>query len=272
LVAFASSSLPSSNGSHGGQKAEQRIQVKTEEPGGESTSADAPRTLDIDAIQAQMPVRNITPKLVVEGPPRRRADILLRQTSFKALEESVNFQGEDGSHTARFGEIEQRGVALTPAGRALYDITLTSAREAAAIDGPDSYTTLLDAAFSAMPDDMETLRQKALAFFQYRAADTGFEGAAENLSELIASGALIADPQVYEDFLPVSAAGIFQSNLGADDQSNYGASANQSAFEAALGTSVIDEMALYQRIEADSLAIALNQLGQSHLLDSQKAA
>ncbi|MFP1452003.1 2-oxoadipate dioxygenase/decarboxylase family protein [Escherichia coli] len=39
--------------------------------------------------------------------------MLLRQTSFKALEETVLFAGQkQGTHTARFGEIEQRGVHL----------------------------------------------------------------------------------------------------------------------------------------------------------------
>ncbi|VDZ78840.1 putative cytoplasmic protein [Salmonella bongori] len=51
-----------------------------------------------------------------------------RQTSFKALEEQVLFVGEkQGTHTARFGEIEQRGVALTPKGRQLYDELLQKA-------------------------------------------------------------------------------------------------------------------------------------------------
>ena len=81
-----------------------------------------PRTLDIDAAQAQMPKRGITAKAVIEGPPRRSCAILLRQTSFKALEETVAFKSAAGgtvagAHKARFGEIEQRGAALTPKGR-----------------------------------------------------------------------------------------------------------------------------------------------------------
>ncbi len=93
-----------------------------------------PRTLDIDAVQAMMPAYGISPKAVIEGPPTRVCPILLRQTSFKALEESVSFKNdqgawEAGSHTARFGEIEQRGIALTPKGRALYDRLLTESRE-----------------------------------------------------------------------------------------------------------------------------------------------
>ncbi|MDA4635640.1 DUF1338 family protein, partial [Escherichia coli] len=69
-----------------------------------------PRTLDIDAVQELMPEHGISPKAVIEGPPTRACPILLRQTSFKALEENVSFQNSDGtwetgSHTARFGEI-----------------------------------------------------------------------------------------------------------------------------------------------------------------------
>ena len=92
-----------------------------------------PRTLDIDALQAAMPGRGIPAKEVVEGPPRRKHPILLRQTSFKALEEPVRFLGADtaGTHTARFGEVEQRGIALTRKGRQRYDALLARARAGA---------------------------------------------------------------------------------------------------------------------------------------------
>ncbi len=93
-----------------------------------------PRTLDIDRVQALMPNYGIAPKAIVEGPPTRACPILLRQTSFKALEEPVSFRNADGvwetgSHTARFGEIEQRGIALTSKGRALYDRLLEQSRK-----------------------------------------------------------------------------------------------------------------------------------------------
>lgn len=217
-----------------------------------------PRALDIDAVQAQMPARGITPKEVIEGPPRRTTSILLRQTSFKALEEAVVFQGQPGSHTARFGEIEQRGVALTPKGRALYDAALIRARSGTFADP--------SAAFSALPDDLEALREAGLAFFRYRAGAEEVPPKTASVTELITSGALIADPQVYEDFLPVSAAGIFQSNLSSDDGSTYAGASNQEAFEDALGAPVIDEMVVYGQIESDSLAQALDALGQRHLI------
>lgn len=232
-----------------------------------------PRTLDIDAVQAGMPKRGIDPKLIVEGPPRRTAPILLRQTSFKALEEPVAFvgtgaEGTAGSHTARFGEIEQRGIALTPKGRTLYDQTLATARKAAQInansEGADDYVTALEKAFSDFPDTFAALYDQDLAYFRFR-ANGPFTGQANSVSELLEQGALIADPQTYEDFLPVSAAGIFQSNLGSDAQSNFETSANQDAFEAALGAKVTDELALYADAQARSLTAALSELGQSHL-------
>ena len=89
-----------------------------------------PRTLDIDEVQRRMPDEGISPKAVIEGPPRRACPILLRQTSFKALEEQIAFGADDGewktgTHRARFGEIEQRGAALTPKGRAIVDAVRT---------------------------------------------------------------------------------------------------------------------------------------------------
>ena len=73
-----------------------------------------------------MEARNISPKDDIEGPPPRKCPILLRQTSFKALSEKVHFKNSDGegkrgNHKARFGEIEQRGAAVTQKGIDLRD-------------------------------------------------------------------------------------------------------------------------------------------------------
>jgi uncharacterized glyoxalase superfamily metalloenzyme YdcJ len=236
-----------------------------------------PRTLDIDAVQKGMPERGIAPKAIVEGPPRRQADILLRQTSFKALEEKILFSDaagcEEGTHTARFGEIEQRGVALKPKGRNLYDALLKKTRQAVVVggkgEGATSYEAEIEEQFKAFADGFDALRREDLAFFRYRAAPNALEnGNADSIEALIASGALIADPQVYEDFLPVSAAGIFQSNLGSDAQSNYSDKASQSAFEEALGAKVTDAERLYAETESESLKTALQTLGQDHLFES----
>jgi uncharacterized glyoxalase superfamily metalloenzyme YdcJ len=200
-----------------------------------------PRTLDIDAVQAAMPAAGIAPKATIEGPPRRRCPILLRQTSFKALDERIIFPSDAGEpvpgrHTARFGEVEQRGVALTPRGRAIYDAALVAAGR-----GEDR--------FGELPDDWDALRRQGLAYFRY----SGARVAPTDLGAAIAAGDVAVDPVIYEDFLPVSAAGIFQSNLGNEARGAYRVRSSRASFEAALGAAVLDEFALYEQIEARSL-------------------
>lgn len=213
-----------------------------------------PRTLDIDRVQSLMPSRGIDPKTLIEGPPQRKVPILLRQTSFKALEEAVHFNdGTPGTHTARFGEIEQRGAALTPKGRELYDRLLA---EAGTGSDNQHHQQHLSAVFSDFPDDEETLREQQLAWFRYRLTDKGEHvppRAGESVTQLLAEGRLSAEPIVYEDFLPVSAAGIFQSNLGDVTQTRSAGNASRADFETALGTAVQDEMALYQQMQQRSL-------------------
>ncbi|WP_048305562.1 VOC family protein [Halomonas sp. PR-M31] len=218
-----------------------------------------PRTLNIDEAQRRMPDAGMNPKAVIEGPPRRDCPILLRQTSFKALEESVRFNGEhQGTHTARFGEIEQRGAALTAKGRALYDRLLASARKQAAGLDNDAHQRTLAEAFAEFPDSETQLRREGLAFFDYRLTDKGRDEGAEcgeekELEALIEQGLVSARPITYEDFLPVSAAGIFQSNLGGSENGAYAGNANREAFEAALGVPVTDELALYEALEQCSI-------------------
>ena len=224
-----------------------------------------PRTLDIDEVQRRMPSVGIDPKATIEGPPRRDCPILLRQTSFKALEETIAFaDAAEGKHTARFGEIEQRGIALTKKGRELYDRLLATARESAPKGADnDAHQAHLAEVFTAFPDDYATLRREALAFFHYQAVKgVPVQGpvSAAQVDQLIEQGALSVTPMIYEDFLPVSAAGIFQSNLGESSHDNYGSSASQQQFEHDLGATVIDEIELYTQRQQASLDQALAQL------------
>ena len=224
-----------------------------------------PRTLDIDQCQQEMISEGLPAKSVIEGPPPRNCPILLRQTSFKALTEEVLFKDSDkpSGHTARFGEIEQRGIALTKQGRELYDSLLASVR-ATITPAPDgsnanAYVSALKQAFADFPDDWRQLHDQKLGYFRYHRTDKA-KGTVElsDLSQALDEGMITIVPIIYEDFLPVSAAGIFQSNLG-DDVSNAGqAQGSQHAFEAALGMKVIDEFTHYQAIQDDSLATALS--------------
>ncbi len=166
-----------------------------------------PNTLDIELLQSEMKSRlgseykNLSHKGMkdtIEGPPARKALVLLRQTSYKALDEQVEFTNPDGSkttgtHTARFGEVEQRGVAMTPKGRKLYDECIAKAEAVSPKIAAENYSVYLKeyaACFSAIPDSHEELKKQGLAY--YRKDNS---------------------PVRYEDFLPVSAAGIFASNL-----------------------------------------------------------
>jgi len=173
--------------------------------------------------------------------------------------------GEDaGSHTARFGEIEQRGVALTPKGRRLYDALLNKTRaemgRSANESNSDRYYELLAKNFTDFPDDYTELHDQELAYFAYYPTNSGRAKAgtfnAGDLKSLIAEGALQIEPIVYEDFLPVSAAGIFQSNLGEGGQAEYAVDSNQVQFEEALGAKVLNELKLYAEHSARTLAEA----------------
>ncbi|TGV08960.1 VOC family protein [Alcaligenaceae bacterium 429] len=233
-----------------------------------------PRTLDIDSVQESMPKYGITPKAVIEGPPTRQHPILLRQTSFKALNEPVRFSDQDtseqGSHTARFGEIEQRGAAVTHKGRELYDRLLNAARaelgEAPAEHNAETYTQLMHKHFENFPDTLEQMFNNDLVYFNYLPTTQGLAKAGNyeantSIAQLIQNGDVRLSPIVYEDFLPVSAAGIFQSNLGDGSNSSYAQLSNQEIFESQLGQSVIDEQQLYAQTAQRSLEQCLHALG-----------
>src|SRR5699024_3582060 len=106
--------------------------------------------------------------------------------------------------------------------------------------------------------DWATMSAQGLAYFFHSLTDEGEAAAAtggtdEPLETLIARGLVRFDPIIYEDFLPVSAAGIFQSNLGDEASGAAAPNANRTAFEAALGAATLDEFAHYADLEARSI-------------------
>ena len=215
-------------------------------------------------VQEGMAASGLRAKDVIEGPPRRAFPILLRQTSFLALEEAIRFVGVggDGTHTARFGEVEQRGCALTRKGRALYDELLSKARSTAPRSAiPDQE---LRRVFADFPDDVKDLFNQGLAFvrFEVNAKRVAQESppVGADARQLVAGGWLDLSPITYEDFLPVSAAGIFRSNLGSEVRASYDAAGNQRDFEGALGAPVFDEIALYEAAQASSFAACEHQI------------
>ncbi|KAK1857167.1 cytoplasmic protein [Colletotrichum chrysophilum] len=223
-----------------------------------------PRVLDIEAAQLKMHEHGLQAKDRIEGPPSRQFPILLRQTSFLALEEEIAFSSgseKGGRHKARFGEIEQRGIALTPKGRRLYDDLYGKfMREQ---EQGSSKEAALMKTFQDFPDDLHVLRQQQLAYFTYHVIGKPYSRMShlDDIDALVKSGILGFEPITYEDFLPVSAAGIFHSNLGAGA---FRASAvsleDQEAFEESLGCRVFDSFELYQSMERTSLRDCLGEL------------
>ena len=227
-----------------------------------------PRTLDIDLTQQAMIDRGLEVKATIEGPPCRPIPILLRQTSFKALAEKITFLDDvESVHTARFGEIEQRGAALTKKGRDLYDKLLCSIDQKIKETSPSQYNLELAKAFEMFPSTIQELYDAQLVFFNFRADTNALTTKGkQTVDELVKIGALILTPQIYEDFLPVSAAGIFQSNLGDNSSSSYTRQSNQDLFEASLGVKVVDEISLYEEVEAVSLKEALLEIASAQSL------
>ncbi|KAJ5386985.1 hypothetical protein N7509_009526 [Penicillium cosmopolitanum] len=230
-----------------------------------------PRVRDIEAAQVEMRRRGLCPKDNIEGPPLMKWPILLRQTSFLALEENINFSDgseTNGKHKARFGEIEQRGMALTPKGRRLYDQLMEHFNKRLGDMSSEEKATsefasnLLHQQFSDFPDNLETICREGLAYFHYHVANP--QTAAEtrgDIDALIRNGTIGIEPITYEDFLPISAAGIFRSNIGsACAKSQNTGNADKDAFERGLGCHVQNEFQLYEEIQKESLAKCLEEL------------
>lgn len=121
------------------------------------------------------------------------------------------------------------------------------------------------------PMTYEDLRRKSMGYFRYSKAETSKplptndSETASSLDDLVASGHVSFEPLIYEDFLPASAAGIFQSNLG-QEVSVISGGPDKPAFERSLGRRVIDEMDLYEDSQQASLDIVAKELGLPYTL------
>ncbi|MFI7132357.1 2-oxoadipate dioxygenase/decarboxylase family protein [Nonomuraea sp. NPDC050153] len=233
-----------------------------------------PRVLDIDALYARMGERGITMIDAIQGPPRWDGpDLLLRQTSFRALAEPRMFREDDGRVVrddlrVRFGEVEARGIAVTPAGRALYDALSAELDRVLAgqrVTAEERNAAGAELWSDRVPPTEAELVAGDLAYFTFHVLDAR-PGAVPpaDLATLLADGWVGARPIVYEDFLPRSAAGIFQSNLtsdGAKDVTAAGADFGADALAGVLGRPLHDPYELYASIRAASLARVRDELG-----------
>ncbi|MDA2804186.1 2-oxoadipate dioxygenase/decarboxylase [Nocardiopsis suaedae] len=231
-----------------------------------------PRVLDIDELYARMGRRGITMIDDIQGPPRWEGpDVLLRQTSFKALSEPRRFREADGSVAegtlrVRFGEVEARGIALTPRGRALYDGLADEVERLRRDTGRPRADVAPEVWTRRFPRSEHALARDGLAYFTFTAADRPDAAAPppESLAELVDQGWVHAEPIVYEDFLPRSAAGIFQSNLtgdGAKDTTRQAAELDGQWMSGVLERPLHDPYDLYARQRERSLEAVRRRLG-----------
>lgn len=230
-----------------------------------------PRVLDIDDLYGRMSDHGIAMIDAIQGPPRWDGpDVLLRQTSFRALAEPRLFREVDGTVAkgalrVRFGEVEARGIALTPAGRSRYDLAVTEIDNMHDVSRPAGE----DAAHvwaRHFPATERELFEQGLGHYTVTAVDRAADGRAPvgTLAELVADGWLRTEPIVYEDFLPRSAAGIFQSNLsdaGSKDNSVEGTVLDEQWMEGVLGSTLQDPYQLYQAQHEGSVRAAVAELG-----------
>ena len=245
-----------------------------------------PRVLDIDDLYVSMQARGVEMIDEIQGPPRWDGpDVLLRQTSFRALAEPRAFRGPDGEISegtlrVRFGEVEARGIALTPTGRDRFE-TLGAAVERRLAETPG----LLRADVAArvwnegMPATERDLCLDRLGFFTFHVDDRCAGGSLSpeqvaaldraELPALVTAGVLHPEPIVYEDFLPRSAAGIFASNLtdsGSMDADRGGSERDADWMSDVLGQAVRVPEEAYAREAEASLTAAEQVLGRAILL------
>ncbi len=241
-----------------------------------------PRVLDIDDLYESMQARGIEMIDEIQGPPRWDGpDVLLRQTSFRALSEPRAFKEPDGTITrgslrVRFGEVEARGIALTPAGRDRFDELVAAVDRRLAADPDLSRADVAPQVWSeGLPSTERDLCLSGLGFFTFRVEPsvvagrpTPEQGAALQRGEvaaLVRTGVLHPEPIVYEDFLPRSAAGIFASNLtdsGTMDADQGGAERDPDWMADVLGRTVSIPEEVYAQEASASLGAAEQVLGR----------
>ena len=223
--------------------------------------------------------------------PSYDTPVLLRQDAYKALTEPVAFTNLDGSttnstHTARFGEIEQRFYACTIPGRAMYDDCLTKAD---AIKDKDpglakrdfaAYEAVYASPFSLFPKALPALLSQGLVYGIYAVTAKGLAAKGtiktsnnvDLLTDLLAHGYASYDGLRYEDFLPVSAAGIFASNLnqyGTQSTAATKPTYTQDMLETIMGMKIVDSDKAYHGLQSQSL---LNLYAQLDVLDQLPAS
>ena len=166
-------------------------------------------------------------------------------------------------------------------------MTVLAAAEASRASNPDltkkdyeAYQQEYAASFAAFPKTLPELLEHKLVHGLFTVTPKGkaAKGARINslheMQELVRLGYVEVEGLRYEDFLPVSAAGIFASNLG-----QYGTKSTASqkrvytkeTLERIMERPIIESDALYSEMEAESIKSVRTELGLTGVAHPDKA-
>ena len=242
-----------------------------------------PRVLDIDDLYASMQARGIEMIDEIQGPPRWDGpDVLLRQTSFRALAEPRTFRDADGEVSAGTLRVAVRrgrgpGHRAHPGGSGAFR---RARRRASTAASPRTRTSSAPTwhrrcGARGCPPRSATSAWKDSGFFTYRGRPGRAAGRPSqeqvaalergDPSALVRAGVLHPEPIVYEDFLPRSAAGIFASNLtdgGTVDADQGGAERDADWMSDVMGRQVNVPEEIYAQESSASLRGAELALGR----------
>jgi uncharacterized glyoxalase superfamily metalloenzyme YdcJ len=142
-----------------------------------------------------------------------------------------------------------------------------------------AYQKAYAAAFSPFPKRLNDLLDQQLVYGRFSPTAKGLAAAKSgiiqdaDLSSLLKQGYVHAEGLRYEDFLPISAAGIFASNLGQYGTKSTAAQKpvyRQEQLEAIMGRKIVDSHQTYKGLEAQSILDSYYRLGLLEKLSREK--
>ncbi|NBP52193.1 MAG: hypothetical protein EBU70_13635, partial [Actinobacteria bacterium] len=132
------------------------------------------------------------------------------------------------------------------------------------------YEELYSVPFAAFPKTLAALLEGGFAFGRWAPTPAGIAAAkagtvdTADIHELVRRGLAQHEGLRYEDFLPVSAAGIFASNLsqyGTKSTAAVRPACSQKDLEDVMGRPIVDATAVYAGLDAASRLDTLSRLG-----------
>ena len=128
--------------------------------------------------------------------------------------------------------------------------------------------------FESFPSRLRELIERELVYAVFEPGERmdACEAEIDSLSviDMVRDGVLLCRGMRYEDFLPLSAAGIFASNLeqyGTDSTAEERPNFERAHPEAIMDRPIVDSDAVYRSLQKESLHASLRTLGVTALID-----